>query len=382
MSPPRSFFTTEFQGGARSVKLRLQNLLRPHSCKRGPLFFSALLLIIALSGSLVACRPGQITSPALDDQADFFFDTLLQLTGSLQGEQVVQAADLDRDGQLELVTSMEDIGLLKVYQLWPDGSLRSQELRAAAGQLLDVPSDTWVGLTYRPGDGAVEAWWPLDIPTQWATLSIQQLLDRTSSGRILLPAQPWDHQADPSAQSPAAGVLSCFYEGLTLDGVGDRDDSLTVTSYGYDLVPEGLTELQVTLGTGEELSWQCSFPCSPQVFPAHLTSQTVENIVLELTDRTSNYGAAFYSILGVKDGLLQELARLTDTPEESTLPLPYPPVSHIGPAPLLLDRADCPLQSLQIPLLYDKWSLPCYGALTYTDGVWSLTLEEDSPIPS
>lgn len=69
----------------------------------------------------------------------------------------------------------------------------------------------------------------------------------------------------------------------------------------------GRTDLEVTLGSGETLSWSLDLGAYwPILSPAFLTSAEHQCLVLELDDRTSNYGGAIYFVLEVVDGQLEE----------------------------------------------------------------------------
>ncbi len=79
-------------------------------------------------------------------------------------------------------------------------------------------------------------------------------------------------------------------DGLDLDGAGGKDDAVTVTS--YDPNEEERTVVEVTLGDGRTLSWEYAYSCYPAVMAGYLTSEDHQCVVVEMDDRTSNYGFA------------------------------------------------------------------------------------------
>lgn len=56
MRAPRTPLTTEFRGGYRAVRSRLENLFRPSARRRGGRLIAVVALLAGLAGSLVACR--------------------------------------------------------------------------------------------------------------------------------------------------------------------------------------------------------------------------------------------------------------------------------------------------------------------------------------
>lgn len=65
--------------------------------------------------------------------------------------------DLDGDGHPDLLAHDPDGGWLLVWRRWPDGSVRSQNLRQAAAELLGLEGTPWelVALTFHPQDEMV-----------------------------------------------------------------------------------------------------------------------------------------------------------------------------------------------------------------------------------
>ena len=174
---------------------------------------------------------------------------------------------------------------------------------------------------------------------------------------------PVSRPADPSLPYDLETVS---LDGLTLDDSGTEDDRVTVTSCRVDASDrEGLTTVEVTLGGGQTAVWEHPFPCFPNIVPLHLTSPDVQSLVIEMADRTSNYGAARYFILEMEDGALAERGHigLWDDPECDLLP-----DEAVLYGAKWAEREDSALQALRVPVLIDKWHDPCYITLTWEDG--------------
>ena len=248
--------------------------------------------------------------------------------------------DLDEDGQEELITNDPvNGGYLFAYRRYPDGSVRALDLRDAAMDRLGLTGEGYLvlNLEVRPEDktAAVRS---ADDPTQeLAVLSLSQLLAETRSGDILLSAPGEDGMPEPFySENPIDGSTAYFYQGLNLDGAGGLDDGLVVTSYGPDVGNE--TRLEVTLGTGEVLTWTEPGFYFPAALPGYLSRTDRQSLVLELNVPYSSYGAAFYVVLEAEGGALLEQARLEYNNEEQAL---------LGNA-RLQDGADG-LQELRVP---------------------------------
>lgn len=56
MRAPRTPLTTEFRGGYRAVRGRLENLFCPNARRRGGRLIAVVALLAGLAGSLVACQ--------------------------------------------------------------------------------------------------------------------------------------------------------------------------------------------------------------------------------------------------------------------------------------------------------------------------------------
>ncbi len=170
-------------------------------------------------------------------------------------------------------------------------------------------------------------------------------------------------QGDPEVTPPLSDPEAVSLDGLTLDHTGEKDDRVTVTSLcPGGLYPDGMTTVEVTLGSGESLTWEYPYPCFPSVLPLFLTSPGRQALVIEMDDRTSTYGAACYFILEVEGGRLTELAHggLWSAPETDLLPDQAVIYGAEG-----ADREDSPLQCLRVPILIDKWHAPCFYTLTW-----------------
>ena len=167
-----------------------------------------------------------------------------------------------------------------------------------------------------------------------------------------------------------------FLDGLDMDGAGDGDDAVFVLSEHSEDTPyeELTTRVTVLLGTGQELTWDYPHPCVPHIIPLHLTSPDRQALVLEMDDRISNYGAAVYFILEVREGALVEAGHigLWASNEDDLLP-----DQAVLCDALVQDREDSPLQALRVPVLIDKWHAPCYYTLTW-DGAQFSTVSDES----
>ena len=90
-----------------------------------------------------------------------------------------------------------------------------------------------------------------------------------------------------------------LFQNLNLDGVGDSDDEAYVSIYQFGDYEEKVTVISIHLGTGETMA---------QVFPVYgdyslqtgrLFSEEQDDIVLQVCDLTSNYGAATVFVVSV-----------------------------------------------------------------------------------
>ena len=395
---PRTPFSTPLSGSAREAEGRIRN---KYQKKRPPALLLALSCALALTcGGLVSCQaretaetpgpsplPSVWTEPELgttslgtvlgypmtvthtvedvnqwyDYQPVHWYDyqvqlpdgTWFHLTG---GNAPSFPLDLDGDGQEELITNDPvNGGYLFAYRRYPDGSVRALDLRDAAMDRLGLTGEGYLvlNLEVRPEDktAAVRS---ADDPTQErAALALPQLLAETRSGDILLSAPGEDGMPEPFySENPIDGSTAYFYQGLNLDGAGGLDDGLVVTSYGPDVGNE--TRVEVTLGTGEVLTWTEPEFYFPAALPGYLSRADRQTLVLELDVPYSNYGAAFYVVLEAEGGALLEQARLEYNNEEQAL---------LGNA-RLQDGADG-LQELRVPALYDKWHTPIWNTLTW-----------------
>lgn len=406
-SLPRSPFSTPLSGSARETEERIRNIFQ-YKKKRPPVLFLALACALALlCGGLVSCQaretaetpgpsplPSVWTEPKLgttslgtvlgypmtvthtveevnqwyDYQPVHWYDyqvqlpdgTWFHLTG---GNAPSFPLDLDGDGQEELITNDPvNGGYLFAYRRYPDGSVRALDLRDAAMDRLGLTGEGYLvlNLEVRPEDktAAVRS---ADDPTQeLAVLSLSQLLAETRSGDILLSAPREDGMPEPFySENPIDGSTAYFYQGLNLDGAGGLDDGLVVTSYGPDVGNE--TRLEVTLGTGEVLTWTEPGFYFPAALPGYLSRTDQQSLALELDVAYSNYGSAFYVVLEVEGSSLLEQARLEYNNEEQAL---------LGNA-CLQDGADG-LQEVRVPALYDKWHTPIWNTLTWNGAQFQL----------
>ena len=415
---PCSPFSTRLSGSAKEVELRIRSIFQWKK-QRPPLWAMVLTALAILScGSLVSCQVREageespapaveeppaptVEEPPAPNKADppagpeftltgegaetVPFENLLGYGGAVthsnfgygweqylyqltlpDGKTCTLAdhggpvfhQDVDGDGQLELICGGA-AGLLTVFQRWPDGSIRSRELSQTAASLLGLEGESWrlVGLTFHPEDQTVTV-----QPTsgrEAVIFPLSQLLDATHTGEIILPAdqQPLDE-----------GTYITFRDQLNLDGQGDGDDSAVVTSRRVDNIYGGQTDLEVTLGSGETLSWSLEQGAyRPILSPAFLTSPDHQCLVLELDHRTSNYGGAIYFVLEAADGQLEERFSLDWENRDAFLAIDGAYVQS---------GADG-LQQLRLPDLEDKWHNPVWHTLSWSEAEQQLRLVSD-----
>ena len=398
MNVPKTRLSTAMSGSVREIEGRLRNLFVKHRRPAVSLLV-VVTLAICLCGSLVACRsaapaaeepvfaltePGEETVP---------FTDLLGLSGTViheawnyaetpetvghtytyqirladgtdftlaQTGNPLYQVDLDGDGAVDAL--LENEFFLQVYRYWPDGSLRTQQLQAAAAGLLGLEGDYWgmVELAFQPEDGAVIIHvWPYDdVPEREERVPLSRLLEEANWSEVVL---------TPEGQPLPEGSSLSYLEDLTLDGQGTEDDNLVVRATWPDGEDQGSTEMEVTLGTGEVLSWRYPSVTNPTVSPLHMTSRERQSLLAALVNPGSNYGACAYVVLEVEDGKLMERFQL------DAIMNAYTQTGENG------------LQVLRIPELYDKWHSPIWGTaawdgreITYTsDGYFTDTYEVD-----
>lgn len=408
MTLPKTRLSTAMSGSARETEGRLRNLFIKH--RRPALtLIMAMGFAIGLCGSLVACRSETAisTAPAVEELAFALtepgeeivpFTDLLGLSGTVThtvwnfaeapealghtytyqirladgtdftltqtGEPLYQV-DLDGDGVVD--TLLENEFFLRVYRYWPDGSLRTQQLQAAAAGLLGLEGDygRMVELAFQPEDGmvAIHVWPYDDVPEREEWVPLSRLLEAANWSEVVL-----NQEGQPL---PKGSSLS-YLENLTLDGQGVGDDHLVARTTWPDGEDQGSTELEVTLGTGEVLTWRYPSVTNPVVTPLHMTSRERQSLLAALAIPMSNYGACVYTVLEVEEGRLAERFRL-DGADSFYVDHSYVETGENG------------LQVLRIPELYDKWHSPIWGTaawdgreITYaSDGYFTDTYELD-----
>lgn len=393
MTLPKTRLSTAMSGSAREIEGRIRNLFVKH--KRPAL---ALVLTvgfaIGLCGSLVACRSETAISVApVGGELDFAltgpgeetvpFTNLLGLSGTVThtitddgrhnyayqiqledgadflmtqtGEPLYQV-DLDEDGVVDIL--LENEFFLQVWQYWPDGSLRTQQLQAAAAGLLGLEGDygRMVELVFQPEDQTVVIHvWPYDdVPEREERVPLSQLLTQANWSEAVL---------TPEGQLLPEGSSLSYLENLTLDGQGEGDDHLVVRVTWPDGNDQGSTEMEVTLGTGEVLFWSYPSVTNPMVSPLYMTSRERQSLLAALAIPMSNYGACVYTVLEVEENKLVERFRL-DAVDNLYLDNSYVETGENG------------LQVLRIPELYDTWHSPIWGKVAW-DGS-QITYTSDS----
>ena len=405
---PYTPLSTPLSGSARQAEARIRNLFQGPK-RRPPVWLMALTLLLIFScGGLVTCRTA--ASPPPEEGAPVFslttpgkesvpFSDLLGFSGTAihtvredlsdwyeyqirlpdgtsfslaDTSGLMYHLDLDGDGHPDLLAHDPDGGWLLVWRRWPDGSVRSQDLRQAAAELLGLEGTPWelVALTFHPQDEMVSIRSAADPSQILLTLPLSQLLEAACGGNILLASsgQQGEDLIHLSDTLPF-GTYAVFREGLDLDGTGGTDDSVTVFSYDDDSASGPLTVVEAALGTGEVLTWELPSTGHPRLLPASFTPSGLQSVVLVLEDRYSNYGAASCFVLAVEEGALTEQVRLGTWEDNADDLAPDCPVIWSA---YLHTRPDG-LQVLRVPILYDKWHQPEWATLSWTQAGWDLT---------
>ncbi|WP_297289461.1 hypothetical protein [uncultured Flavonifractor sp.] len=392
MTLPKTRLSTAMSGSAKETEGRLRNLFVKH--RRPALGLVAVVaLAIGLCGSLVACRSAAPAAEepvfALTEPGEEIvpFADLLGLSGTVthtltddgvhnyayqirlaDGTEFpltetwmpLYQVDLDGDGAVDAL--VENEFFLQVYRYWPDGSLRTQQLQAAAAALLGLEGDYWrmVELAFQPEDGTVVIHvWPYDdVPEREERVPLSRLLEAANWSEVVL---------TPEGQPLPDGSSLSYLENLTLDGQGAGDDRLVARTTWPDGEDQGSTEMEGTLGTGGVLSWRYPAVTSPTVTPLHMTSRERQSLLAALASPGSNYGACAYVVLEVEDNKLAQQFQLDAV------------------ANAYVETGENGLQVLRIPELYDKWHSHIWGTaawdgsqITYTsDGYFTDTYEVD-----
>ena len=405
---PYTPLSTPLSGSARQAEARIRNLFQGPK-RRPPVWLMALTLLLIFScGGLVTCRTA--ASPPPEEGAPVFslttpgkesvpFSDLLGFSGTAihtvredlsdwyeyqirlpdgtsfslaDTSGLMYHLDLDGDGHPDLLAHDPDGGWLLVWRRWPDGSVRSQNLRQAAAELLGLEGTPWelVALTFHPQDEMVSIRSAADPSQILLTLPLSQLLEAACGGNILL-ASSGQQGEDliPLSDTLPFGTYAVFREGLDLDGTGGTDDSVTVFYYDDDSASGPLTVVEAALGTGEVLTWELPSTGHPRLLPASFTPSGLQSVVLVLEDRYSNYGAASCFVLAVEEGALTEQVRLGTCEDNADDLAPDCPVIWSA---YLHTRPDG-LQVLRVPILYDKWHQPEWATLSWTQAGWDLT---------
>ena len=402
MTLPKTRLSTAMSGSARETEQRLRHLFARHKRPAVSLLV-VVALAIGLCGSLVACRQeGTAAAPAAEEpvfaltepgEETVAFADLLGLAGTViheawnyaetpetvghtytyqvrladgtdftltQTGNPLYQADLNGDGAVDAL--VENEFFLRVYRYWPDGSLRTQQLQDAAANLLGLEGDYWrmVELAFQPEDGTVVIHvWPYDdVPEREERVPLSRLLEAAHWSEVVL---------TPEGQPLPEGNRLSYLEDLTLDRQGTGDDNLVARTIRPDGEDRGSTELEVTLGTGEVLSWSYPDVTNPTVAPLHMTSRERQSLLASLVNPGSNYGACAYVVLEVENGELAERFHL------DAIMSAYTQTGENG------------LDTLRIPELYDKWHSYLWGTAAWdgrqitfiSDGYFTDTYELD-----
>jgi hypothetical protein len=113
---PRSFFTTEFRGGARATKARFQNLLRPGKKRRGILALVILLTAVLFSAAFVSCTPQKAAGQAVLAMDTQYYDILGNVLEIplIQGDDSPEAQAINRE--VLAIKAQFQQGLEDVYE--------------------------------------------------------------------------------------------------------------------------------------------------------------------------------------------------------------------------------------------------------------------------
>lgn len=320
---PTSPFSTRFSGREGETRLRIQNIARGQRRRPGPLVLLVALAAILSCGGLISCRL-KTEQPVL---SQLLTDEILT-DDILNGDSILAGGDLDGDGREEALCTPA-----LVYKLWSDGSLRQLNLRNTVLELLELDMDVPLELTYLPGQQKISAQW---LGNRRA-FPLKELLDRTRSGLIL-----------STGEDNPKGVTRYFREGLDLTGDGTADDRILITSYGYE-TEDPSTHAEITLATGEVLTWRCyDWPSFSSAFPLRLSADGRQALVLALSDFTSNHGCTQYRVLTVENGQLAEFPLPAESSGADTV---Y--------------GAHAAGDVLRLPTLLDKWHGPQWHTLSW-----------------
>ena len=197
-----------------------------------------------------------------------------------------------------------------------------------------------VELAFQPEDGTVVIHvWPYDdVPEREERVPLSRLLEAAHWSEVVL---------TPEGQPLPEGNRLSYLEDLTLDRQGTGDDNLVARTIRPDGEDRGSTELEVTLGTGEVLSWSYPDVTNPTVSPLHMTSGERQSLLASLVNPGSNYGACAYVVLEVENGELAERFHL------DAIMSAYTQTGENG------------LDTLRIPELYDKWHSYLWGTAAW-----------------
>lgn len=167
-----------------------------------------------------------------------------------------------------------------------------------------------------------------------------------------------------------------IYNNLNLDGIGDSDDSIYISTYSWGRQYDGVVVLQAKLGTGEVLIKIYDVFEIPSILIGHLQYENKDSIVVELLNRTSNYTSTKLSILEAipahQEGGAELVERLLLTEEADektnvTMFTPYPVV--YGSEIVGVEGSN--LQGLKVPLLnFNNREELIYVIVRWIDNMW------------
>ena len=89
------------------------------------------------------------------------------------------------------------------------------------------------------------------------------------------------------------------FTGLNLDGIGDSDDEIYVSTIQFGDYEDKATAVRIRLGTGEALAEIIPQYGSYALHTGRLFSDEKDAVILEITNAASNYGAADVFVLDV-----------------------------------------------------------------------------------
>jgi len=288
-------------------------------------------------------------------------------------------ADLDGDGQEELILQLTDVsGDMGGFEIIRFGE-NSQMLGCSAHykMISDLKTDGtfhWSSLTGY-------AWGTARLTFTETGFELQNI----TSGSTREGGEPYTYEVDGQSATeeeyraaedlqnqkpdavwrdpPEAHKQVLTYWNADLDGDGMPDKVTAFSDWDRTADDIGMTTLRITMATGAVLEKQWEEGASLGLLPARLTAPDRDAIILLRSDRTSNYDATEYYVLEVVGGELVE-----------SLTLDYAQQEELG----LILTGGCStkrlegsaLNCLRVTSLVDKWAGEEWYTFRYTPEGW------------